>query len=87
MFLPHAQDKGPHHLNKSFEPQLSSLKCESPSTCSLKGSFQRIVEAEGFEPTISCFRRRRPLQTGPHLELEIRDQKSEVRGQKPVLCF
>src|SRR5262245_26933822 len=26
------------------------------------------VEAEGFEPPVSCFRRRRPLRTGPHLE-------------------
>src|SRR4051812_29241845 len=26
------------------------------------------VEAEGFEPTLSGFRRRRPLRAGPHLE-------------------
>ncbi len=31
-------------------------------------STQKEVEAEGFEPPVSGFRRRRPLRTGPHLE-------------------
>jgi hypothetical protein len=39
-----------HYLNTINEPQLSSLKYESPSTFSPKGFFLKKVGATGFEP-------------------------------------
>src|SRR5262245_3743364 len=78
--------RGVSRARTDVEVCADGRKCSSPanSRCAVAGGIRcwKTVEAEGFEPPVSGFRRRRPLRTGPHLDaqFQVSSYKFQVAG-------